>query len=267
MRKKNIFLVTGVCVSLCLAGAWLMASRFSASSQHAWEQADRGGILTGPVTDGQRGLEAPSTPSQASPWVSETNDTADDIRTDEPVIESVTLSPPKEAVTDLAPPLDSTVSSGELSIRDHFVKFGFEKSSRKASDIDTVILHSSFNNQGGDPYSVEKVVAIWKSYEVAPHFLIDRDGVVHQLVKETDIAYHAGVSSMPDGRPNVNNFSLGVEILNSQEDQYTQAQYVATKRLVAFLKQKYPLKHVLGHDDIAPGRKTDPWNFDWDRMK
>lgn len=161
----------------------------------------------------------------------------------------------------------SEKQSGLLGSRKQLVDFGFEKSARKAQDIDTVVLHSSFNNQGGDRYSVEKVISIWERYGVAPHFVIDRKGNIVQLVSEHDIAYHAGVSEMKDGRKNVNDFSLGVEILNAEDDTYTEAQYTAVNNLVAHLKKTYPIKHVVGHDDIAPGRKTDPWNFDWKKLE
>lgn len=154
-----------------------------------------------------------------------------------------------------------------FNIRQHLVSFGFEKVGRKVADIDTVVLHTSFNNQGGDRYAVDRVIDIWKSYGVAPHFLIDRAGVVHRLVSEKNIAYHAGVSAMPDGRENVNNFSLGVEILNAKDDQYTEEQYQAVSDLLAYLQETYPITHVVGHADIAPGRKSDPWNFDWGRIK
>ncbi len=157
--------------------------------------------------------------------------------------------------------------SGGVNIEKKFVNFGFGKSARKAQDIDTVVLHSSFNNQGGDQYSVEKVIDIWERYEVAPHFVIDRRGNIVQLVLEHDIAYHAGVSQMKDGRKNVNDFSLGVEILNAEDDTYTAAQYTAVNNLVAHLKKTYPIKYVVGHDAIAPGRKTDPWNFDWKKLE
>lgn len=154
-----------------------------------------------------------------------------------------------------------------FAVLEKLVRFGFSGDVRKTSNIDTVVLHSSFNNQGGDRYAVDTVIEIWKSYGVAPHFLIDRAGVVYRLVSEKHIAYHAGVSAMPDGRENVNNFSLGVEILNAEDDAYTKAQYQAVRDLLAYLKKTYPITHVVGHADIAPGRKSDPWNFDWERVK
>ena len=102
---------------------------------------------------------------------------------------------------------------------------------------------------------------------MAPHFLVDREGMAYQLVDESDIAYHAGVSEMKDGRKNVNDFSLGVEILNTESDSYTEEQYRAIQNLVVYIKETYSIKYVVGHDDIAPGRKTDPWNFDWKKVK
>lgn len=171
----------------------------------------------------------------------------------------------KEASPEKSSSIAETPAS--FAIIDRSVNFGFEKADRKAKDIDTVVLHSSYNNQGGDQYSVDKVISIWKSYGVAPHYLIDRKGQVYRLVVERNIAYHAGVSEMKDGRKNVNDFSIGVEILNTETDSYTDAQYLAVKHLVSSLKKTYPIQYVVGHDDIAPGRKTDPWNFDWKRIR
>jgi hypothetical protein len=153
----------------------------------------------------------------------------------------------------------------EIAVKDRLVSFGYAESSGRT--IDTVVLHSSYNNQGGDRYSVEKVIDIWKSYEVAPHYMIDRKGNILRLVEDEDIAYHAGNSKMPDGRTNVNGFSIGVEILNAEDDEYATAQYGAANDLVAYLKKKHGVKYVVGHDDIAPGRKTDPWNFDWEKLE
>ena len=152
-----------------------------------------------------------------------------------------------------------------ISIKDHLVSFGYAESSGRK--IDKVVLHSSYNNQGGDRYSVDRVIDIWESYEVAPHYLIDRKGTIYRLVEDEDVAYHAGNSKMPDGRTDVNAFSIGVEILGDEEDGYTSVQYGAVNDLIAYLKKKHVVKYVVGHADIAPGRKTDPWNFDWKKLK
>ena len=150
-----------------------------------------------------------------------------------------------------------------FAIKSALVSFGHE--SANGRKIDTMVLHSSYN-PNGDPYSVNAVRGIWQSYGVAPHYMVARDGTVYQLVADKDIAYHAGESTMKDGRKNVNDFSIGVEILNTKDDEYTKAQYQAVKDLIAYLKGKHRIKYVVGHDDIAPGRKTDPWNFNWSKL-
>lgn len=154
----------------------------------------------------------------------------------------------------------------EIGIVDRLMSTGFVVPA-KARTIDTIVLHSSYNSLGGDPYSVEKVVAIYESYGVSAHYLIDRSGTIYRLVADQNIAYHAGASKMPDGRKDVNNFSIGIEIMNTEETSYTKAQYEAVNTLVATLKKKYAIKNIVGHADIAPDRKSDPWNFDWKKLK
>ena len=65
----------------------------------------------------------------------------------------------------------------------------------------------------------------------------------------------------------MNAFSIGIEILNAEDDEYTDAEYEAIKGLIAELKKTYPIKYVVGHDHIPPGRKTDPWNFNWKQIR
>jgi N-acetyl-anhydromuramyl-L-alanine amidase AmpD len=132
--------------------------------------------------------------------------------------------------------------------------------------IDTLIIHSSYNALGGDIYDLDKIINIYRDYEVAPHYIVARDGKIYQLVKEPDIAYHAGKSKMPDGRENVNDFSIGIEMVNSEEEGPSEKQYSALKKLIARIKTRREIKNILGHNDIAPGRKTDPWKFDWNKL-
>ena len=153
------------------------------------------------------------------------------------------------------------MDKGNISIIDRLVSFGFEK--RSSRSIDTVIVHSSYDALGSDPYSVSGVIAEYEQSGVSPHYLIDRKGKVYRLVQDHDVAYHAGVSKMPDGRTGVNGFSIGIEVIEKDTDSPTSAQYASLRSLIASLKSAYPIKYVLGHSDIAPGRKTDPWNFDW----
>ena len=137
---------------------------------------------------------------------------------------------------------------------------------KKERTIDTIVLHSSYN-PNGDTYSVSEIVKIYESYGVSAHYLIDRKGTIYHLVENQNIAYHAGVSKMPDGRRDVNDFSIGIEIMNKEDTEFTKSQYQAVNDLIAYLKEQYQIKYVVGHGDIAPSRKTDPWNFDWKKLK
>jgi N-acetyl-anhydromuramyl-L-alanine amidase AmpD len=150
-------------------------------------------------------------------------------------------------------------------ISDRLVNWGYQKSLGRS--IDAIIIHSSYNALGGDQYSVEKLISEYKGYGVSPHYLINRAGNIYRLVEDKDIAYHAGESKTPDGRTGVNNFSIGIEMMNTKSDEYTQSQYSSLKQLLANLKDKYTIKYILGHKDIAKGRKDDPWNFDWNKIK
>ncbi len=150
-------------------------------------------------------------------------------------------------------------------IKQDLVSFGHQKTSGRK--IDTIILHSSYDALGDEPYSYSGLVEEYRQYGVAAHYLIDRKGKIYQLVRDQDIAYHAGQSQVPDGRTSVNSFSLGIEIMNTKEENYTKSQYQALNELLNYLEDQYSIKYTLGHNDIAPDRKTDPWNFDWDKIK
>lgn len=171
---------------------------------------------------------------------------------------------PKKMVED-PPAQQNSKKTSPGFIQDKLVSWGFAKSSSRK--IDTVIVHSSYDAWGEDPYSLEGVLDIYKQYGVAAHYIIDREGNVFRLVEDKNTAYHAGVSSVPDGRSNVNDFSIGIELLNTKTDKYTSGQYSSLNKLIEYLTGQYKIKYVLGHDEIAPARKDDPWNFDWEKVE
>ncbi|MDP1883782.1 MAG: N-acetylmuramoyl-L-alanine amidase [Candidatus Moranbacteria bacterium] len=154
--------------------------------------------------------------------------------------------------------------TGALKIVDKLVDFGYEKASKR--NIDTIIIHSSYDALGSDPFSVSGIIKEYEAYGVSAHYLIARDGVAYRLVEDRNIAYHAGVSQVPDGRTGVNGFSIGIELINTKKDEFTEAQYAALQKLIDRIKSEHKIKYVLGHNQIAPGRKDDPWNFDWDEL-
>jgi N-acetyl-anhydromuramoyl-L-alanine amidase len=105
---------------------------------------------------------------------------------------------------------------------------------------------------------------------VSAHVLIGRRGVVTQYVPFTARAWHAGRSAYR-GRTACNDFSVGIELEGTDERPYTAAQYRALAKLIGALRRGYPslrTAEVVGHSDIAPGRKTDPGPaFDWARLR
>jgi AmpD protein len=101
---------------------------------------------------------------------------------------------------------------------------------------------------------------------VSSHFFIRRDGELIQFVPCAQRAWHAGVSAW-QGRERCNDFSIGVELEGSDTACFEAAQYETLRRLIAALRQRYPITAVVGHSDIAPGRKTDPGPFfDWTKI-
>lgn len=102
--------------------------------------------------------------------------------------------------------------------------------------------------------------------EVSAHCLIRRDGRITQYVSFLARAWHAGRSCF-QGREACNDFSIGIELEGTDEGGYTEAQYVALAELAKSLMAVYPAitpERIVGHSDIAPGRKTDPGPaFDW----
>ncbi len=185
----------------------------------------------------------------------------------------VTLAPEPAAQPAESVPVPPSVSlapepsaTGRLSIQSRILRFGFRPSINPRT-IDTIVLHSSYNAGEGDRYSVDKTIGEYEQYGVGAHYLIDRNGNIMRLVEEQNIAYHAGTSKMPDGRKNVNDFSIGIEIIATLESGFTDQQYAAVNALIADIKGRYQIKSVVGHADIAPGRKSDPWKFDWKRLK
>lgn len=118
-----------------------------------------------------------------------------------------------------------------------------------------------FTNQldaAGDPY-FEKI----KGLKVSAHALIKRDGTLVQFVPFHQRAWHAGQSEFK-GRANCNDFSVGIELEGTDFSCYTAIQYTVLARLIKSLWRVYPSlqaannDNIVGHSDIAPGRKTDP---------
>lgn len=101
---------------------------------------------------------------------------------------------------------------------------------------------------------------------VSAHCVIWRDGGIWQYVPFEQRAWHAGISRF-DGREQCNDFSIGIELEGTDDLPYTTEQYTSLVSLTRWLMQQYPaitLDRIVGHEHIAPERKTDPGPaFDW----
>ena len=104
------------------------------------------------------------------------------------------------------------------------------------------------------------------SLQVSAHCLIRRDGELVQFVSFDERAWHAGVSEFA-GRAACNDFSIGIELEGTDTSGYTETQYRQLVAVSRCLMHHYPditPERIVGHSDIAPGRKTDPGTgFDW----
>lgn len=102
--------------------------------------------------------------------------------------------------------------------------------------------------------------------KVSSHLLIERSGKLIQFVPFDKRAWHAGESCFQN-RQCCNDFSIGIELEGADTIQYTDAQYQVLRAAILCLQIKYPglsSNQIVGHSDIAPGRKTDPGDaFDW----
>ncbi|MBP5368306.1 MAG: N-acetylmuramoyl-L-alanine amidase [Bacteroidales bacterium] len=153
---------------------------------------------------------------------------------------------------------------------------------------DTIVIHYT-----AGPYQSSLNTLVNPKVKASAHVLVDRDGSITQLIPFNEIAWHAGESSY-GGRSGYNKYSIGIEIVNSgpltksgnvyrswygsaynpsdvveaiHRNQntpkywhvYTAEQIETVKQLCAELIEAYPnIKQILGHEEIAPARKTDP---------
>jgi AmpD protein len=114
-------------------------------------------------------------------------------------------------------------------------------------------------------YNADPSFGDLRGLRVSAHFLIRRDGGVIQFVSTCARAWHAGLSSF-EGRQKCNDFSIGVELEGCDTEPFTEAQYQMLGRLTVALQRRHPLTDVVGHQHIAPDRKSDPGPFfDWQR--
>jgi len=103
--------------------------------------------------------------------------------------------------------------------------------------------------------------------QVSAHFFVRRTGELWQFVSCDDRAWHAGASCWR-GRSNCNDDSIGIELEGLEGDTFEPAQYETLASLCAAIADRHRIRHVAGHQHIAPGRKHDPGpGFDWQKLQ
>ena len=106
-----------------------------------------------------------------------------------------------------------------------------------------------------------------RGLQVSSHFVIRRDGELLQFVSCDQRAWHAGRSSWL-GRDECNDYSVGIELEGLEGETFEAAQYETLARTLRALRRRYPLRAVVGHEHVAPGRKIDPGpGFDWHSLQ
>ena len=106
-----------------------------------------------------------------------------------------------------------------------------------------------------------------RGMEVSAHFFVERTGALWQFVSCDDRAWHAGRSHY-QGRDNVNDHSIGIELEGIEGGPFEPAQYETLASLCSAIAMAHPLTAIAGHEHVAPGRKHDPGaQFDWRQLK
>ena len=128
--------------------------------------------------------------------------------------------------------------------------------------VDTVVVHATVLN------TLDQVIQHFANpaSKVSCHYTIDRDGTIAAHVQEDKRAWHAGRSRMKDGRTGVNDFSIGIELVNLNDgaDPFPDEQIEAMRDLLRAITARHPIRHIIPHYECAdpPGRKSDPTGFD-----
>lgn len=153
----------------------------------------------------------------------------------------------------------------EKTNQDHWNE-RINKGTKAPVKIDQLVIHCSFEPD------IENVL---DKNNMGAHYVVHKDGTVLQCVDESKRTYHAGISSwaqVKGGDDNINAHSIGIEVENptfGSTTEYTPEQMDSLIRLCKSIIARHHIKphNVIGHSDIAPGRKADPGVlFPWRKL-
>ena len=139
---------------------------------------------------------------------------------------------------------------------------------KKRRNIQSIVIH--YTGMRSLQSAVERLIS--KKYEVSSHYLVSRAGKIMQLVKDNNIAWHAGISNWFVFK-NLNKNSIGIELENKGHQygyqDFPNKQIIELIKILKILKKKFKIQNIniTGHSDIAPHRKTDPGEkFPWKKL-
>lgn len=141
-------------------------------------------------------------------------------------------------------------------------------SCNKRRKIHSIVIH--YTGMRSLQSAVERLIS--KKHEVSSHYLISRTGKILQLVKDNNIAWHAGISNWFSFK-NLNKTSIGIELENKGHQygyqNFPNKQIDQLIKILKILKKKFNIQNIniTGHSDIAPNRKKDPGEkFPWKKL-
>lgn len=214
---------------------------------------------------------------------------------------TTTTLPPTSTTVTAAPTTTSTTTTTttlpDPEVEDRLLTLDVSRGRRAEPVVDTIVLHfiSDASRSPESPYDLEAILGIFEEFGVSAHYLIDREGIIHRLVEEERVAFHAGRGSLPWDPPRtnvLNDYSIGIEMMaigsatdmaafvgsstyarvNESDVGFTPEQYTSLQWLINDIRKRWPEvehdgRHVVGHELYAPDRRTDPGElFDWSRI-
>lgn len=187
---------------------------------------------------------------------------------------------------------DEMIAKHDFNV--HHVLLPSKYSTPRTTPITHIMIHSISNlvSKPESPYEINDIRLLLMEHGVSAHYVIDRKGRVFQLVQENRVAFHAGRNDLPNAPffdHRMNDYSIGIELMGigTKEEMvpivseklynqldisligFTKEQYLSLSNLLAYLYKRYPTikksrYHVIGHEDYAPNRKSDPGRlFNW----
>ena len=144
----------------------------------------------------------------------------------------------------------------------------YNRKKRSINSIKIIVLH--YTGMQSERESINRLCD--SRFQVSSHYLINKSGKIYRLVKDVNVAWHAGKSCWGNYK-NLNKNSIGIELVNKGHkfgyESFTKKQILGLIKICKILVTKYKIKNrnIVGHSDIAPLRKIDPGEkFPWKQL-